>query len=214
MGPPPCRLGDHLEVFIRKLNTAVVKKSDVETIFDKYDRMASCFVHKGCAFVQYATSMHHAYLGCYAGRKWAGAWLDINKLNRPKGLKRPASAINSGYSFDYDHYLEDFYHSTAKINLKSIELMAIKTDLTQIKSNTDSLLGPMKQIATQKAKPDGKNKVTTATTVVAVADGIGSGVGDGSGTTQPPAPIENTPSETCMPLTEAQSRKDSDEEGY
>lgn len=45
-------------VFIGNLNTAVVKKSDVETIFSKYGRVLGCSVHKGYAFVQYASERH------------------------------------------------------------------------------------------------------------------------------------------------------------
>ncbi|XP_030885540.1 RNA-binding protein Raly isoform X2 [Mirounga angustirostris] len=197
-------------VFIGNLNTAVVKKSDVETIFSKYGRVAGCSVHKGYAFVQYANERHAraAVLG-ENGRVLAGQTLDINmagepKPNRPKGLKRAASAIYSGYSFDYDYYRDDFYDrlfdyrgrlspvpvpravpvkrprvtvplvrrvkttipvklfarstaipaGSAKIKLKSSELQAIKTELTQIKSNIDALLGRLEQIAEeQKANP-------------------------------------------------------------
>lgn len=183
-------------VFIGNLNTALVKKSDVETIFSKYGRVAGCSVHKGYAFVQYSNERHAraAVLG-ENGRVLAGQTLDINmagepKPDRPKGLKRAASAIYSGYIFDYDYYRDDFYDrlfdyrgrlspvpvpravpvkrprvtvplvrrvktnipvklfarstaittSSAKIKLKSSELQAIKTELTQIKSNIDALL--------------------------------------------------------------------------
>ncbi|XP_020933466.1 RNA-binding protein Raly isoform X5 [Sus scrofa] len=181
-------------VFIGNLNTAVVKKSDVETIFSKYGRVAGCSVHKGYAFVQYANERHAraAVLG-ENGRVLAGQTLDINmagepKPNRPKGLKRTASAIYR--LFDYRGRLSPvpvpravpvkrprvtvplvrrvkttipvklFARSTAittgsaKIKLKSSELQAIKTELTQIKSNIDALLGRLEQIAEeQKANP-------------------------------------------------------------
>lgn len=186
-------------VFIGNLNTAVVKKSDVETIFSKYGRVAGCSVHKGYAFVQYANERHAraAVLG-ENGRVLAGQTLDINmagepKPNRPKGLKRAATAIYR--LFDYRGRLSPvpvpravpvkrprvtvplvrrvkttipvklFARSTAistgsaKIKLKSSELQTIKTELTQIKSNIDALLGRLEQIAEeQKANPDGKKK--------------------------------------------------------
>ncbi|XP_072592189.1 RNA-binding protein Raly isoform X1 [Vulpes vulpes] len=248
-------------VFIGNLNTAVVKKSDVETIFSKYGRVAGCSVHKGYAFVQYANERHAraAVLG-ENGRVLAGQTLDINmagepKPNRPKGLKRAASAIYSGYSFDYDYYRDDFYDrlfdyrgrlspvpvpravpvkrprvtvplvrrvkttipvklfarstaitaGSAKIKLKSSELQTIKTELTQIKSNIDALLGRLEQIAEeQKANPDGKKKGDSSS---------GSGGGSSGGSSRPPAPQEDTASEAGTPQGEAQARDDGDEEG-
>ncbi|KAK1157604.1 hypothetical protein AOXY_G23729 [Acipenser oxyrinchus oxyrinchus] len=198
-------------VFIGNLNTAVVKKSDVETIFSKYGRVLGCSVHKGYAFIQYAGERHArgAVLG-ESGRVLAGQTLDINmagepRPNRPKGLKRSASALYSGYDFDYDYYRDDFYdrlfeyrgrvspapravpvkrprvavpivcrvkslpvklisRSAAITNdsakqkckyflfpaVKSNELQAIKSELTQIKSNIDALLGRLEQITEEK----------------------------------------------------------------
>ncbi|XP_026068837.1 RNA-binding protein Raly-like isoform X1 [Carassius auratus] len=190
-------------VFIGNLNTAVVKKSDVETIFSKYGRVLGCSVHKGYAFVQYANERHArgAVIG-ENGRVLAGQTLDINmagepKPSRPKGLKRTAATLYSGYDFDYDYYRDDFYdrlfeyrgrvspvpravpvkrprvavpvvrrvkslpvklltrstilpNSTVKHKLKSTELQAIKSELTQIKSNIDALLGRLDQITEDK----------------------------------------------------------------
>ncbi|KAM6980345.1 RNA-binding protein Raly [Aplochiton taeniatus] len=187
-------------VFIGNLNTAVVKKSDVETIFSKYGRVLGCSVHKGYAFVQFASERYArgAVIG-ENGRVLAGQTLDINmagepKPNRPKGLKRSAAALYSGYEFDYDYFREDFYDrlleyrgrvspvprvvpvkrprvamplvrrvkslpvkllarsslvlptSNSKQKVKSTELQAIKSELTQIKSNIDALLGRLEQI--------------------------------------------------------------------
>lgn len=42
-------------VFIGNLNTAVVTKADIEAIFAKYGKIVGCSVHKGYAFVQYAS---------------------------------------------------------------------------------------------------------------------------------------------------------------
>lgn len=279
-------------VFIGNLNTALVNKSDVETIFSKYGRVAGCSVHKGYAFVQYANERHAraAVLG-ENGRVLAGQTLDINmagepKPNRPKGLKRAAPAIYSGYNFDYDYYRDDFYDrlfdyrgrlspvpvpravpvkrprvtvplvrrvkttipvklfarstaittSSVKIKLKSSELQTIKTELTQIKSNIDALLGRLEQIAEeQKANPGGKKKGDSSSgggsgSGGSSGSGGGSGGGRGSGSnsgggssggggggggggSQPPAPQEDVTSEAGMPQGGAQARDDGDEEG-
>ncbi|XP_039971704.1 RNA-binding protein Raly [Xiphias gladius] len=189
-------------VFIGNLNTAVVKKSDVESIFSKYGRVLGCSVHKGYAFVQYASERHArgAVIG-ENGRVLAGQTLDINmagepKPNRPKGLKRSAASLYSGYEFDYDYYREDFYdrlfeyrgrvspvprvvpvkrprvavplvrrvkslpvkllarnasvlptsNGNKQRSVKSTELQAIKSELTQIKANIEALLGRLEQI--------------------------------------------------------------------
>ncbi|XP_029075696.1 RNA-binding protein Raly isoform X2 [Monodon monoceros] len=239
-------------VFIGNLNTAVVKKSDVETIFSKYGRVAGCSVHKGYAFVQYANERHAraAVLG-ENGRVLAGQTLDINmagepKPNRPKGLKRAASAIYR--LFDYRGRLSPvpvpravpvkrprvtvplvrrvkttipvklFARSTAitatgsaKIKLKSSELRTIKTELTQIKSNIDALLGRLEQIAeAQKSNPDGKKKGESGS---GSGSAIGSGSGSSGGSSRPPAPQEDTAAEAAMPQGEAKARDDGDEEG-
>uniref|UniRef100_A0A5F5PTJ2 RRM domain-containing protein n=1 Tax=Equus caballus TaxID=9796 RepID=A0A5F5PTJ2_HORSE len=45
-------------VFIGNLNTAIVKKADIEAIFSKYGKIVGCSVHKGYAFVQYMSERH------------------------------------------------------------------------------------------------------------------------------------------------------------
>uniref|UniRef100_A0A8C5R0L8 RALY heteroous nuclear ribonucleoprotein n=1 Tax=Leptobrachium leishanense TaxID=445787 RepID=A0A8C5R0L8_9ANUR len=187
-------------VFIGNLNTAVVKKSDVESIFSKYGRVVGCSVHKGYAFVQYLNERHArgAVLG-ENGRVLAGQTLDINmagepKPARPKVLKRAAAALYSGYELDFDYYRDDFYErlfeyrgrvspvpravptkrprvtvplvrrvksalpvkllarsaaikgNAARLKLRNNEIQTIKSELTQIKSNIDALLGRLEQI--------------------------------------------------------------------
>ena len=45
-------------VFIGNLNTAIVKKVDIEAIFSEYGKIVGCSVHKGYAFVQYMSERH------------------------------------------------------------------------------------------------------------------------------------------------------------
>ncbi|KAB1253878.1 RNA-binding protein Raly [Camelus dromedarius] len=208
-------------IFIGNLNTAVVKKSDAETIFFKCGCVAGCSVHKGYAFVQYADERHAraAVLG-ENGRVLAGQTLDISMavplrrgrlppvpVPRVVPVKRPRVTVPLVQHVKTTIPVKLFARSSAittgsaKIKLKSSELQTMKTELTQIKSNTDALLGRLEQIAEeQKANPDGKNKGDSSSN----GDG-GSGSSSGGGSSQPLPPKEDTASEAGTSQGEAQA---------
>ncbi|ELW67909.1 Heterogeneous nuclear ribonucleoprotein C-like 1 [Tupaia chinensis] len=103
-------------VFIGNLNTLVVKESDVEAIFSKYDKIEGCSVDKGFAFAQYVSERNAwAAVAGEDGRMIAGQILGVNlaaepKVNRGKaGVKRSAAEMyGSSFNLDYD-FQRDYY---------------------------------------------------------------------------------------------------------
>ncbi|KAL2763816.1 RNA-binding protein Raly isoform 2 [Daubentonia madagascariensis] len=236
-------------VFIGNLNTAVVKKSDVETIFSKYGRVAGCSVHKGYAFVQYANERHAraAVLG-ENGRVLAGQTLDINmagepKPNRPKGLKRAASAIYR--LFDYRGRLSPvpvprvvpvkrprvtvplvrrvkttipvklFARSTA-ITTSSAKIKLKSSELQAIKTELTQIKSNIDALLgrlEQIAEEQKANPDGKKKGDSSAGSGSGSVGGNSGSSSRLPAPKEDMPSGVGTPQGEAQARDDGDEEG-
>ncbi|KAK2092298.1 hypothetical protein P7K49_028826 [Saguinus oedipus] len=103
-------------VFIRNLNTLVVKKSDVEAIFSKYGKIVGCSVHKGFVFVQYVNERNAgAAAAGEDGRMIADQVLDINLAAEPKVNQRKADVKQSaaemyGSSSDLDYDFQRMYY--------------------------------------------------------------------------------------------------------
>ncbi|XP_067870027.1 heterogeneous nuclear ribonucleoprotein C-like [Heterodontus francisci] len=125
-------------VFIGNLNTAVVKKTDVEGLFAKYGKIVGCSVHKGYAFVQYANERTaRTAVAAEDGRIIAGqplgaiavAMQEISTQQGPTNCNvlifiAPGSGpldelehffdvytinLMSTSDLDYDYYRSDFY---------------------------------------------------------------------------------------------------------
>lgn len=91
-------------VFIGNLNTLLVTKADVESIFAKYGKIVGCSVHKGYAFVQFLNERTaRSAVDGEDGRMIVGQVLDINLAGEPK----PHSS-SSSFELDYD-FQRDYY---------------------------------------------------------------------------------------------------------
>uniref|UniRef100_A0A8C4WRR7 RALY RNA binding protein like n=2 Tax=Eptatretus burgeri TaxID=7764 RepID=A0A8C4WRR7_EPTBU len=103
-------------VFIGNLNTALVKRATVEALFSPYGHVVGCSVHKGYAFVQYATERSaRIAVTRENGRVLAGQTLDINMAGEPNpqrprmAEKIPLFAPYGSYDADFSYYREEFY---------------------------------------------------------------------------------------------------------
>ncbi|KAI4809964.1 hypothetical protein KUCAC02_018815 [Chaenocephalus aceratus] len=90
-------------VFIGNLNTLLVTKADVESIFAKYGKIVGCSVHKGYAFVQFLNERTaRSAVDGEDGRMIVGQVLDINLAGEPK--PHSSSSFELDYDFQRDYY--------------------------------------------------------------------------------------------------------------
>ncbi|KAJ4925534.1 hypothetical protein JOQ06_018261 [Pogonophryne albipinna] len=74
-------------VFIGNLNTAIVKKTDIEILFGKYGKIVGCSLHKGYAFVQYLNERNaRAAVSGENARVIAGQPLDMWVFQPPLAI--------------------------------------------------------------------------------------------------------------------------------
>ncbi|XP_037538326.1 heterogeneous nuclear ribonucleoproteins C1/C2 isoform X2 [Nematolebias whitei] len=89
-------------VFIGNLNTLLVTKVDIESIFSKYGKIVGCSVHKGYAFVQYANERNaRSAVAGEDGRMIVGQVLDINLAGEPKPHRSKTSKRSAGDMYRY-----------------------------------------------------------------------------------------------------------------
>ncbi|XP_048464196.1 RNA-binding protein Raly isoform X3 [Rhincodon typus] len=149
-------------VFIGNLNTAVVKKSDVETIFDinmagepkpnrpkGLKRPSSALYSSSYDFdYDYFRDDFYERMHEYSSRP--------SLIPRAIPVKRPRVIVpvlrrgKSGIPMKLMARSTAATKNATKLKLKSNELQRIKLELTQIKSNIDSLLGRLEEIAREK----------------------------------------------------------------
>ncbi|XP_061687571.1 RNA-binding protein Raly isoform X2 [Syngnathoides biaculeatus] len=98
-------------VFIGNLNTALVSKRHVAAVFSAYGRVLGCSVHKGFAFVQYASRGHaRAAVSGHDGRVLAGQALDVNMAGEAKpDPDLPGASFYLQLRTDLDRRLFDFH---------------------------------------------------------------------------------------------------------
>ncbi|KAK3086536.1 hypothetical protein FSP39_019855 [Pinctada imbricata] len=72
-------------VFVGNLNTIALTKEEVESIFSRYGYVTGISMHKGYAFVQFASEIEaRRACGAEDGMTYAGQALDINIASEPK----------------------------------------------------------------------------------------------------------------------------------